>query len=101
MRKKVAVLECQLRKSEAAKKSFEMSTLKLLSFVEVMSHSDGHQVEGFSLFTKVTGKKKEQEVSARVALNYKKRMTQRTSRTIGGALKKVALFWDTQLQRFM
>ncbi|XP_075891202.1 syntaxin-binding protein 4 isoform X2 [Nelusetta ayraudi] len=34
LRKKVAVLECQMRKSEAAKKSFEMSTLKLLSFVE-------------------------------------------------------------------
>uniref|UniRef100_A0A673CGH9 Syntaxin binding protein 4 n=1 Tax=Sphaeramia orbicularis TaxID=375764 RepID=A0A673CGH9_9TELE len=35
LKKKVAVLECQLRKSETAKKSFEMSTGKLLSFVEV------------------------------------------------------------------
>lgn len=35
LKKRVAVLECQLRKSEAAKKSFEMSTGKLLSFVEV------------------------------------------------------------------
>lgn len=35
LKKKVAVLECQLRKSEAARKSFEMSTGKLLSFVEV------------------------------------------------------------------
>ncbi|XP_029383883.1 syntaxin-binding protein 4 isoform X2 [Echeneis naucrates] len=34
LKKKVAVLECQLRKSEAAKKGFEMSTGKLLSFVE-------------------------------------------------------------------
>ncbi|XP_029977938.1 syntaxin-binding protein 4 isoform X2 [Sphaeramia orbicularis] len=34
LKKKVAVLECQLRKSETAKKSFEMSTGKLLSFVE-------------------------------------------------------------------
>lgn len=42
LKKKVAVLECQLRKSETAKKSFEMSTGKLLSFVEVMSHSEDH-----------------------------------------------------------
>lgn len=35
LKKRVAVLECQLRKSEAAKKGFEMSTGKLLSFVEV------------------------------------------------------------------
>uniref|UniRef100_A0A8C2Z171 PDZ domain-containing protein n=1 Tax=Cyclopterus lumpus TaxID=8103 RepID=A0A8C2Z171_CYCLU len=34
LKKKVAVLECQLRKSEAAKKGFELSTGKLLSFVE-------------------------------------------------------------------
>ncbi|XP_076616297.1 syntaxin-binding protein 4 isoform X3 [Chaetodon auriga] len=34
LKKRVAVLECQLRKSEAAKKGFEMSTGKLLSFVE-------------------------------------------------------------------
>uniref|UniRef100_A0A1A8SI98 Syntaxin binding protein 4 n=1 Tax=Nothobranchius rachovii TaxID=451742 RepID=A0A1A8SI98_9TELE len=34
LKKRVAVLECQLRKSDAAKKSFEMSTGKLLSFVE-------------------------------------------------------------------
>ncbi|MEQ2295168.1 hypothetical protein AMECASPLE_011314 [Ameca splendens] len=34
LKKKVAVLECQLRKSEAAKKGLEMSTGKLLSFVE-------------------------------------------------------------------
>lgn len=39
LKKKVAVLECQLRKSEAAKKSFEMSTGKLLSFVEVKGHT--------------------------------------------------------------
>lgn len=35
LKKKVAILECQLRKSEATKRSFEMSTGKLLSFVEV------------------------------------------------------------------
>ncbi len=35
LKKRVAVLECQLRKSEATKKGFEMSTGKLLSFVEV------------------------------------------------------------------
>ncbi|XP_040922798.1 syntaxin-binding protein 4 isoform X2 [Toxotes jaculatrix] len=34
LKKRVAVLECQLRKSETAKKGFEMSTGKLLSFVE-------------------------------------------------------------------
>ncbi|XP_067345099.1 syntaxin-binding protein 4 isoform X2 [Channa argus] len=34
LKKRMAVLECQLRKSEAAKKGFEMSTGKLLSFVE-------------------------------------------------------------------
>lgn len=34
LKKRVAVLECQLRKSEAAKKGFEISTGKLLSFVE-------------------------------------------------------------------
>nr|XP_057922889.1 syntaxin-binding protein 4 isoform X2 [Doryrhamphus excisus] len=34
MKKKVAVLECQLRKSDAAKKAFELSTEKLLTFVE-------------------------------------------------------------------
>uniref|UniRef100_A0A3Q4G3V4 Syntaxin binding protein 4 n=1 Tax=Neolamprologus brichardi TaxID=32507 RepID=A0A3Q4G3V4_NEOBR len=34
LKKRAAVLECQLRKSEAAKKGFEMSTGKLLSFVE-------------------------------------------------------------------
>jgi hypothetical protein len=35
LKKRVAVLECQLRKSEGAKKSFELSTGKLLNFVEV------------------------------------------------------------------
>ncbi|CAN9508845.1 unnamed protein product [Ophioblennius macclurei] len=34
VKKKVAVLECQLRKSDTARKSLEMSTAKLLSFVE-------------------------------------------------------------------
>ncbi|XP_053270284.1 syntaxin-binding protein 4 [Pleuronectes platessa] len=34
MKKKVSVLECQLRKSEASKKSFELSTGRLLRFVE-------------------------------------------------------------------
>ncbi|KAM7370335.1 hypothetical protein PAMP_009891 [Pampus punctatissimus] len=34
LKKRVAVLECQLRKSEAAKKGFEISMGKLLSFVE-------------------------------------------------------------------
>ncbi|XP_062234781.1 uncharacterized protein stxbp4 [Platichthys flesus] len=34
LKKKVSVLECQLRKSEASKKSSELSTGKLLSFVE-------------------------------------------------------------------
>lgn len=35
LKRRVAVLECQLRKSEAAKKGYEISTGKLLSFVEV------------------------------------------------------------------
>ncbi|XP_078147030.1 syntaxin-binding protein 4 [Centroberyx gerrardi] len=34
LKKRVAVLECQLRKSEGAKKGFEISTGKLLNFVE-------------------------------------------------------------------
>ncbi|XP_026171813.1 syntaxin-binding protein 4 isoform X2 [Mastacembelus armatus] len=34
LKRRAAVLECQLRKSEATKKGFEMSTGKLLSFVE-------------------------------------------------------------------
>ncbi|XP_068161522.1 syntaxin-binding protein 4 isoform X3 [Antennarius striatus] len=34
LRKNFAVLECQLRKSQAARKSFEASTRKLLTFVE-------------------------------------------------------------------
>ncbi|CAL8262016.1 unnamed protein product [Arctogadus glacialis] len=36
LKKRVAVLECQLRKSEGAKKSFELSTGKLLNFVETV-----------------------------------------------------------------
>ncbi|KAI4889990.1 hypothetical protein NFI96_013248 [Prochilodus magdalenae] len=36
MKKRIALLECQLRKSEAAKKGFEVSTGKLLCFVEVI-----------------------------------------------------------------
>lgn len=39
LKKRVAVLECQLRKTESAKKGFEMSTGKLLSFVEVKSQT--------------------------------------------------------------
>lgn len=35
MKKKIAILECQLRKSETARKKCEMSAGKLLSFVEV------------------------------------------------------------------
>uniref|UniRef100_A0A3Q0T7C9 Syntaxin binding protein 4 n=1 Tax=Amphilophus citrinellus TaxID=61819 RepID=A0A3Q0T7C9_AMPCI len=45
LKKRVAVLECQLRKSEAAKKGFEMSTGKLLSFVEVNLNFDSKQLE--------------------------------------------------------
>lgn len=37
LKKRIAVLECQLRKNESAKKGFEVSTGKLLQFVEVMS----------------------------------------------------------------
>ncbi|XP_059509573.1 syntaxin-binding protein 4 isoform X2 [Stegostoma tigrinum] len=36
LRKRIAVLDCQLRKSEIAKKTFEASTEKLLQFVEVV-----------------------------------------------------------------
>ncbi|KAJ3608475.1 hypothetical protein NHX12_025522 [Muraenolepis orangiensis] len=36
LKKQVAVLECQLRKSEGAKKGFESSTGKLLNFVETV-----------------------------------------------------------------
>ncbi|XP_066560758.1 syntaxin-binding protein 4 isoform X2 [Amia ocellicauda] len=35
-KKRIAVLECQLRKSEGAKKGFEVATEKLLHFVEVV-----------------------------------------------------------------
>ncbi|XP_067859930.1 syntaxin-binding protein 4 isoform X2 [Heptranchias perlo] len=41
LRKRIAVLDCQLRKSEIAKKTFEVSTEKLLQFVEVV-----HEVLG-------------------------------------------------------
>lgn len=34
LKKRVAVLECQLRKNEGAKKGFEVSMGKLLNFVE-------------------------------------------------------------------
>ncbi|KAL2101757.1 hypothetical protein ACEWY4_003518 [Coilia grayii] len=36
LRKKVAVLECQLRKTEAARKGFESSTRKLLTYIETV-----------------------------------------------------------------
>ncbi|KAG9267949.1 syntaxin-binding protein 4 isoform X2 [Astyanax mexicanus] len=36
LKKRIALLECQLRKSEASKKGFEVSTGKLLHFVVVM-----------------------------------------------------------------
>ncbi|KAJ8399979.1 hypothetical protein AAFF_G00407090 [Aldrovandia affinis] len=36
LKKRIAVLECQLRKSETAKKGFEVSTGKLLQFVEIV-----------------------------------------------------------------
>ncbi|XP_063074097.1 syntaxin-binding protein 4 [Engraulis encrasicolus] len=36
LRKKVAVLECQLRKTEAARKGFESSTRKLLTYIEAV-----------------------------------------------------------------
>ncbi|KAG8565128.1 hypothetical protein GDO81_012724 [Engystomops pustulosus] len=34
LKRRITVLDCQLRKSETARKAFEMSTLKLLQFVE-------------------------------------------------------------------
>uniref|UniRef100_A0A8D0E9M3 Syntaxin binding protein 4 n=1 Tax=Salvator merianae TaxID=96440 RepID=A0A8D0E9M3_SALMN len=37
LRKRITVLDCQLRKSETAKKTFEVATEKLLQFVEVVS----------------------------------------------------------------
>ncbi|NXI45990.1 STXB4 protein, partial [Galbula dea] len=36
LRKRVTVLDCQLRKSESARKTFEVTTEKLLQFVEVV-----------------------------------------------------------------
>nr|XP_060619979.1 syntaxin-binding protein 4 [Anolis sagrei ordinatus] len=36
LRKRITVLDCQLRKSEATKKTFEVATEKLLQFVEVI-----------------------------------------------------------------
>ncbi|NWS12103.1 STXB4 protein, partial [Pachyramphus minor] len=39
LRKRVKVLDCQLRKSESAKKTFEVATEKLLQFVEFPSSS--------------------------------------------------------------
>ncbi|XP_072098361.1 LOW QUALITY PROTEIN: syntaxin-binding protein 4-like [Mobula birostris] len=36
LRKRIAVLDCQLRKSESARKGFEVSTEKLLQFVEMV-----------------------------------------------------------------
>ena len=49
LKKRVAVLECQLRKSEGAKKSFELSTGKLLNFVEVWVR-EAHRGRGGSVF---------------------------------------------------
>ncbi|NXO09995.1 STXB4 protein, partial [Oriolus oriolus] len=37
LRKRVTVLDCQLRKSESARKTFEVATEKLLQFVEVVN----------------------------------------------------------------
>ncbi|XP_072415070.1 syntaxin-binding protein 4 isoform X3 [Chiloscyllium punctatum] len=59
LRKRIAVLDCQLRKSEIAKKTFEVSTEKLLQFVEVvhevlaespaaLTHASGIGVRRFS-----------------------------------------------------
>ncbi|XP_038633391.1 syntaxin-binding protein 4 isoform X1 [Scyliorhinus canicula] len=52
LRKRIAVLDCQLRKSEAARKTFEVSTEKLLQFVEVV-----HEVltESPAALTNVSG----------------------------------------------
>ncbi|XP_078241276.1 syntaxin-binding protein 4 isoform X2 [Pogona vitticeps] len=36
LRKRITVLDCQLRKSETAKKAFEVATEKLLQFVEIV-----------------------------------------------------------------
>ncbi|XP_053144540.1 syntaxin-binding protein 4 isoform X3 [Hemicordylus capensis] len=36
LRKRITVLDCQLRKSETAKKAFEVTTEKLLQFVEIL-----------------------------------------------------------------
>lgn len=36
LRKRITVLDCQLRKSETAKKAFEVATEKLLQFVEII-----------------------------------------------------------------
>uniref|UniRef100_A0A674IVQ9 Syntaxin binding protein 4 n=1 Tax=Terrapene triunguis TaxID=2587831 RepID=A0A674IVQ9_9SAUR len=36
LRKRITVLDCQLRKSESARKTFEVATAKLLQFVEVV-----------------------------------------------------------------
>ncbi|XP_078061837.1 syntaxin-binding protein 4, partial [Mustelus asterias] len=52
LRKRIAVLDCQLRKSEIARKTFEVSTEKLLQFVEVV-----HEVftESPAALTNVSG----------------------------------------------
>uniref|UniRef100_A0A8C3H725 Syntaxin binding protein 4 n=1 Tax=Chrysemys picta bellii TaxID=8478 RepID=A0A8C3H725_CHRPI len=36
LRKRITVLDCQLRKSESARKTFEVATAKLLQFVEIV-----------------------------------------------------------------
>ncbi|XP_060795006.1 syntaxin-binding protein 4 [Neoarius graeffei] len=43
LKKTIALLECQLRKSEVAKKGFEISTGKLLHFVEIIQDFLEHQ----------------------------------------------------------
>ncbi|NXT45463.1 STXB4 protein, partial [Pluvianellus socialis] len=48
LRKRVTVLDCQLRKSESARKTFEVATEKLLQFVEVtlpFISKDGVQID--------------------------------------------------------
>lgn len=75
-----------------------MSTLKLLSFVEVMSHGDDSRAEGFSPFREVR-----RQVERCVALNYntdkdRKRITGKSSDIIVVALLRKCLHF---MQHFM
>lgn len=76
-----------------------MSTLKLLSFVEVMSHVNDSHAEGFSPCERTGGD------MCRFELQDRQRQKEDNWKDIrhncGGPLEKVPSFWKTQPHHFM